>query len=94
MKPKKRIKGTKKLNTKGQAQRLKTFNSSEFSLLEDKHQISALDFRIFKNEGITNRKDNVHSALSQYASSKPNPKQNLPKKKKNKEKPKLKIKKQ
>lgn len=93
MKPKKGTKGTKNNNTKSQAKRLKTFNSSEFSLLSDKQQHSVLDFRIFKNEIIANRKDKSHSALSQYTSSKPQAKTTLIKRKKNKSKPKLKIKK-
>ena len=73
-------KGQKKLDPKPKRdktyqQRLRTFNSSELSLLDEKNHLlsSASDLGIFKNESIVKRRAN-NSALSQYASSQANPK--------------------
>ena len=55
--------------------KLRTFNSSQLSLLDDRNHLlsSASDLSIFKNETI-NRKRANNSALSQYTSNPINPK--------------------
>ena len=70
-------KGPKKVDPKlkrdkAYQQRLRTFNSSELSLLDEKNHLvsSASDLGIFKNECIAKRRAN-NSALSQYTSSQP-----------------------
>jgi hypothetical protein len=50
MKSKKPIKTKKKPKSKSQSKRLKTFNSSDFSLEDDKHQLSLFEpNQLFKN---------------------------------------------
>lgn len=67
MKSKKPIKTKKKPKSKSQSKRLKTFYSSDFSLADDRHQLSLFEpNQLFKNQFLRSRRNHAHSALSNY----------------------------
>lgn len=67
MLPKKIVKKKKNSKSKSKPKRMKTFTSSEFSLLEDRQYISVCD--LFKNDAL--KKKNNTAMISSLQSSKP-----------------------